>query len=474
MRNNNSTTLKRGSIWTIIKAALRGEEQDYTTGSIRRAVFLLAIPMVIEMGMESVFAIVDLYFVGQLPDSQHNIQTVGLTESVLSLVYAMAIGVSMAATAMVARRVGEKDKKGAAHAAMQSLLVGIGIAVAVSVIGLMLAPDILRWMGAEPETVRIGTPYTRLMMGTSLVITLLFLINGIFRGAGDASMAMKSLMIANIANILLCPILILGWGPIPGMGLFGAALATTIGRGIGVCYQLYYLFRGNSIVNLRLAKWLPDWTVIRSLFKIAAPGTAQFIIGSCSWIFLAKLVAETGHSEASAGYQTAIRIMVFFILPAWGMSNAAATLVGQNLGAQKPDRAVRSVYATARYNAIFMGVVMLVFFVAAEWVVGFFTHEPEVKRIGTQALQIMSAGFVFYGIGMVMANAFNGAGDTKTPTRINLVGFWFFQIPLAYLLSKPLGLGPVGVFIAIPVAETAITIAAWILFLKGRWKDVVI
>ncbi len=474
MQTNNTTTLRGGSIWTVIKAALKGEEQDYTTGSIRRAVFLLAIPMVIEMGMESVFAIVDLYFVGKLPDSRHTIQTVGLTESVLSLVYAMAIGVSMAATAMVARRVGEKDKEGAAHAAMQSLLVGIGIAVVISGVGLILAPDILRWMGAEAETVKIGTSYTRIMMGTSLVITLLFLINGIFRGAGDASMAMKSLIIANVANILLCPVLILGWGPIPGMGLVGAALATTIGRGIGVSYQLYHLFRGNAVVNLRLAKWLPDWKLIQSLFKVAAPGTAQFIIGSCSWIFLAKLVAETGHSDASAGYQTAIRIMVFFILPAWGMSNAAATLVGQNLGAGKPDRAVQSVYSSARYNAIFMGVVMLVFFVAAEWVVGFFTYDPEVKRIGTQALQIMSAGFVFYGIGMVMANAFNGAGDTRTPTRINLVGFWFFQIPLAYLLAKPMGMGPVGVFIAIPVAETSITIAAWLLFLKGRWKDVVI
>ncbi|WP_290794257.1 MATE family efflux transporter [Flavihumibacter sp. UBA7668] len=474
MQTNNSTALRLGSIWTFLKAALKGEEQDYTSGSIRRAVFLLAIPMVIEMGMESVFAIVDLYFVGQLPDSQHNIQTVGLTESVLSLVYAMAIGVSMAATAMVARRVGEKDRKGAAHAAMQSLLVGIAIAVVVSGVGLFLAPDILRWMGAEPETVKIGTPYTRLMMGTSLVITLLFLINGIFRGAGDASMAMKSLMIANLANIVLCPILILGWGPIPGMGLIGAALATTIGRGIGVAYQLYHLFGNKSQVSLRLAKWLPDWNVITSLFKVAAPGTAQFIIGSCSWIFLAKLVAETGHSAASAGYQTAIRIMVFFILPAWGMSNAAATLVGQNLGAQKPERAVESVNATARYNAIFMGIVMLVFLFASEWVVGFFTHDPEVKRIGTEALRIMSTGFVFYGIGMVMANAFNGAGDTKTPTRINLIGFWFFQIPLAYLLSKTAGLGPLGVFIAIPVAETSITIAAWILFLKGRWKHVVI
>jgi putative MATE family efflux protein len=472
MSGNTSSSLSTGNVVRLIKSSLRGDVQDYTTGSIRKAVFLLAIPMILEMGMESVFAVVDLYFVGKLPDSRHNIQTVGLTESVLSLVYSIAIGISMAATAMVARRIGEKDPKAAAHAAMQSLWLATAITLVISLAGIILAPDILRWMGAEQETIRIGTPYTRLMMGTSFVIMLLFLINGIFRGAGDASMAMKSLWIANIANIIFCPLLILGWGPFPAFGLFGAALATTIGRGIGVCYQLYHLFGGRSQVRLDLSDWKPDWSVIRSLVNIATPGTLQFIIGSCSWIFLARLVAETGHSEASAGYQTAIRILIFFLLPAWGMSNAAATLVGQNLGAKKPERAAQSVLATAKYNTIFMAFVMLFFMFCADWVVGFFTNEGEVRRIGVLALRIMSAGYIFYGIGMVMANAFNGAGDTRTPTWINLFGFWMFQIPLAYTLAKWWPLGPLGVFIAIPVAETAITITAWLLFRRGKWKEV--
>lgn len=472
MRSSTESTLSIGSLYQFIKSALRGDEQDYTTGSIRRAVFLLAVPMILEMGMESVFAVVDLYFVGRLPDSRHNIQTVGLTESVLSIIYSLAIGISMAATAMVARRVGEKDPKAAAHAAMQSLWLALGITFFVSLSGVFLAPQILGWMGAEPATIALGTPYTRLMMGSSLVIMLLFLINGIFRGAGDASMAMKSLWIANTANIILCPILILGLGPIPGLGLFGAALATSIGRGIGVCYQVYHLFSGKSLVKLQLNDWKPDWKIIRSLINVATPGTLQFIIGSCSWIFLARLVAETGHAEASAGYQTAIRVLIFFLLPAWGMANAAATLVGQNLGAGKPERAAQSVMATAKYNTIFMSAVMLFFLVGANWVIGFFTQEPAVKEVGVLALRIMSAGYIFYGIGMVMANAFNGAGDTKTPTWINLFGFWMFQIPLAYLLAKSWGLGPLGVFIAIPVAETAITIAAWLLFRRGKWKTV--
>ena len=472
MPRNDASTLSWVSIFRLIRSALRGDEQDYTTGSIRRSVFLLAIPMILEMGMESVFAVVDLYFVGRLPDSSHNIQTVGLTESVLSLVYALAIGISMAATAMVARRVGEKDPKAASHAAVQALWLSLGITLVVSLSGIFLAPDILRWMGAEPETVRLGTPYTRLMMGSSIVIMLLFLINGIFRGAGDASMAMKSLWIANIANIILCPLLILGWGPFPALGLFGAALATTIGRGIGVIYQVYHLFRGKSIVKIHLHDWKPDWRVITALVKVAAPGTMQFIIGSCSWIFLARLVAETGHSEASAGYQPAIRLLIFFLLPAWGLPNASATLVGQNLGAQQPERAERSVNTAAWYNTLFMAVVMLFFLAAADWIVGFFTTDEAVKRIGVQALRIMSAGYIFYGIGMVMANAFNGAGDTRTPTWINFFGFWCFQIPLAYLLAKAMGMGPLGVFIAIPVAETAITITAWILFRRGRWKTV--
>ena len=469
--SNNNSNVTVANIFTLIKQSLNGEEQDYTVGSIRKAVFLLAIPMILEMMMESVFAVVDLFFVGHLENSSHAIQTVGLTESVITIVYSLAIGISMAATAVVARRIGEKNPDGAARAAVQTIIIAIIITLLVSSTGFIFAPDILRLMGAEPSTIEMGTPYTRIMMGGSVVIMLLFLINGIFRGAGDASMAMKSLWLGNICNILLCPVFIFGVGPIPGFGLTGAAMATTIGRGIGVCYQLYHLFKGKGTIKIKRHHLAFDWPLIRSIINIASPGTLQFIIGSCSWIFLARLVAETGHSDASAGYQTAIRIVVFFILPAWGMSNAAATLVGQNLGANQPDRASISVIKTAKYNAIFMAVVSLFFLLGAGPIISIFTKEPEVQRYAIQALRIISAGYIFYGIGMVMINAFNGAGDTWTPTWINLVGFWFFQIPLAYILAKTFAMGPLGVFIAIPVAETAIAIASFIFFKQGKWKS---
>jgi putative MATE family efflux protein len=439
---------------------------------MRKAVFLLAIPMILEMMMESVFAVVDLYFVGHLPDSSHAIQTVGLTESVLTIIYSLAIGISMAATAMVARRIGEKNPDGAARAGMQAIFLSVVITVIISIPGFIYAADILRVMGAEEATVLIGTPYIRIMMGGSIVIMLLFMINGIFRGAGDASMAMKSLWLANICNIILCPILIRGFGPIPAFGLTGAAMATTIGRGIGVLYQLYHLFLGTSVIRIRLKHLVWDSPLIKSVIKIASPGTLQFVIASCSWIFLAKMVADTGGDEASAGYQTAIRVIMFFILPAWGLSNAAATLVGQNLGALQPERAEQSVLTTAKYNIIFMSVVSVIFLVFAPGIISFFTPDGTVKNYAVQAMRIISCGYVFYGIGMVMANAFNGAGDTWTPTWINLAGFWAFQIPLAYVLAVLFRMGPLGVFIAIPVAETAISITAYILFRKGKWKQI--
>lgn len=442
--------------------------QDYTTGSIRRAVILLAIPMMLEMGMESVFALVDIYFVSHL--GKHATSTVGLTESMITIVYSLAIGISMAATAMVARRVGEKNPEAATQAGMQAIFVSLIVTLAVSIPGIIYAPDLLKLMGAEPEAVSIGTTYTRIIMSGSLVIMLLFLINGIFRGAGDAMMAMKSLWLANICNIILCPLLIRGLGPIPAFGLAGAAMATTIGRAIGVFYQLYHLFNGKGMVQFVWNKLKPNWTIIRSLIDIAWPGTLQFLIGSGSWIVLASLVVQTGGSDASAGYQIAIRLVIFFILPAWGMSNAAATLVGQNLGANHPERAEQSVLRTAKYNALFMGLMSLIFLLFAPWIIAFFTKEASVAQYAIQALRIVSAGFLFYGIGMVMANAFNGAGDTKTPTVINLIGFWFFQIPLAWVLAKTLNLGPLGVFIAIPISETAIAIAAYLMFKKGKWK----
>ena len=455
-------------IFSLIRQSLNGQQQDYTTGSIRRAVILLAIPMMLEMCMESIFALVDIYFVSHL--GKHATSTVGLTESVVTIIYSLAIGISMAATAMVARRVGEKDAAAASKAGMQSIFISLAITMVVSVPGFIFSADILRLMGAEPSAISSGVGYTRIIMGGSLVIMLLFLINGIFRGAGDAMMAMKSLWLANICNIILCPLFIRGLGPVPAFGIEGAAMATTIGRGIGVCYQLYHLFNGKRLVQFTIRHLAPDWKIMRQVISIAWPATLQFLIGSGSWIVLASLVVTTGHSDASAGYQVAIRIIMFFLLPAWGMSNAAATLVGQNLGALQPQRAEDSVLKTAKYNAIFMGCVSVILVVLAPNIISFFTQDAGVIAYAIRAVRILSAGYLFYGVGMVMANSFNGAGDTRTPTIINFFGFWVFQIPLAWLLSKTLQFGPTGVFIAIPAAETAMSITAFILFKQGKWK----
>ena len=463
---------KLSLIFSVIKKSLRGEELDFTTGSIRLSVILLAIPMMLEMMMESVFALVDLYFVGHLEESSFAIQTVGLTESVITIIYSLAVGISMAATAVVARRIGEKDPEAAGKAGMQAILITVCITAIISILGVIFGTEILLLMGASPEAAAHGTPFIRIMMGGSIIIALLFLINGIFRGAGNAAIAMKSLWIANISNIILCPILINGLGPIPAFGLTGAAIATTIGRSIGVSYQLFHLFNGKNRLKITLAYLKPDWTQIKSLVQIASPAVLQFIIASCSWIFLAQLVATTGGDNGSAGYQTALRLMMFFLLPAWGLSNAAATLVGQNLGANQIQRAEDAVLKTAKYNVIYMGSVMLISLIGAEYLVAFFTNDIQVQQYAVRATRIIAGGYIFYGIGMVMINAFNGAGDTWTPTKVNFVGFWLFQIPLAYLLAKYFELGPEGVFIAIPVAETAITIASFILFKRGKWKQI--
>lgn len=467
-----ASTGKLSQILTLLKQALKGEDLDFTQGSIRRAVLLLAIPMMLEMAMESVFALVDLYFVGHLHNSSHAIQTVGLTESVLTIIYSLAIGMSMAATAVVARRIGEKNPEAAAKAGVQAIIVAVAVNVVISITGFIYATDILLLMGASTETAAQGTPFARIMMGGSVIIVLLFLINGIFRGAGNAAIAMKSLWIANIANIILCPILINGFGPIPAFGLTGAAIATTIGRGIGVCYQVYHLVSGKSLLKLHLSYFKPHFEQIKALLKIATPGIFQFIIASCSWIFLAQLVATTGGDHGSAGYQTALRLMMFFMLPAWGMSNAAATLVGQNLGAKSLDRAEQSVMKTAKYIVIYMVSVMVFTFIGGYYFISFFTNDKLVQDVALHALQIMSLGYIFYGIGMVLISTFNGAGDTWTPTWVNFFGFWLFQIPLAFLLAKHFNMGPTGVFIAIPVAETGIAIAGYVLFKKGRWKTI--
>ncbi|QPH40265.1 MATE family efflux transporter [Pedobacter endophyticus] len=465
---------KLSSFVAVLLQSLKGHEVDLTAISIKRAIILLAIPMMLEMAMESVFALVDLYFVGHLENSSYAIQTVGLTESVLTIIYSLAIGLSMAATAVVARRIGEKNPEAASRAGMQTIVIAVSINVLISILGVIYARDILILMGASAETAAHGTPFVRIMMGGSIIIVLLFLINGIFRGAGNAAIAMRSLWIANLANIILCPIFINGLGPIPAFGLTGAAIATTIGRGLGVSYQIFNLFNGKNILKIHISHFIPDLGQIKAIVKVAAPAIFQFVIASCSWVFLAELVATTGGDEGSAGYQTALRLMMFFLLPAWGLSNAAATLVGQNLGAGHIDRAEKSVYQTMKFTLIFMAVVSVLFLTCGHLFASFFTADVKVIAIASRALKILSFGFIIYGMGMVLTSAFNGAGDTWTPTKINVFAFWLFQIPFAYFLAKYLEMGPTGVFIAIPTAEAGIALAAFILFKKGKWKKTIV
>jgi putative MATE family efflux protein len=451
-------------IFSVIRLSLNGEQRDYTQGNISKAIFLLAIPMILELSLESVFAVVDIFFVSKL--GPHAIATVGLTESVISLVYSIAIGLSTAATAVVARRIGEKNPDGAAHAGAQSLIVAFIATAFVSVFGVLFAENILSLMGADARVVKEGAIFTRIMFGSSLVIMLLFLINGIFRGAGDAAMAMKSLWLASILNIILCPIFI------HYLGLKGAAIATAIGRTGGVLYQCYHLFKGKGTIRLRAVHFNYDPQLLKSIVAIGWPATLQFLIGSGSWIFLARLVAETGGTVASAGYQIAMRNIVFFILPAWGLSNAAATLVGQNLGAKNPARAEKSVYLTAKYSVFFMGIVMLIFLLLSNSIIRIYTKDEALIKVGVLALRWVGSGFLFYGIGMVMMQALNGAGDTKTPTWISFFCFWLFQVPLAYLLAYGFHLKETSAFIAIPLAETMIALVAWYYFRKGKWKTI--
>jgi putative MATE family efflux protein len=461
--------LKLKGFFSLFRQAVAGSEQDYTVGSIRKAVFLLAIPMIMEMMMESVFAVVDIFFVGKLGNEA--VATVGLTESVLSLVYSVAIGLSMAATALVARRVGEKNFSEAAHAGMQTILFSLVLSAIIAVAGITSASSVLHLMGASDKMIADNIAYTRIMFGGNVVIMLLFLINGIFRGAGDASIAMRSLWIGNIANIILCPLLIYGYGPIPGFGLKGAAIATTLGRGMGVLYQLYRLFIRKGLLSFYLHQLKPHKELLTQIVKIGSTGTIQFLVSSASWIFLARLMAGF-HEAAMAGYQIAIRLLIFFLLPAWGLSNAAATLTGQNLGAGKPDRAEKSVWTTTLYNVIFMLSVSGFFFLFGEPVVNFMNSDVHARAYALQALRIISTGYVFFGVGMVMLNAFNGAGDTRTPTIVNLVGFWLFQIPLAWVLSKYYIKEPKAIFIAIVISQFVTALLSLYLFKKGRWKTV--
>lgn len=458
----------------LVRQSLRGDEHDYTSGSIRQAIVLLAIPMILELSLESVFAVVDMYFVGHMPNAEVAVATVGLTESMITIIYSIAIGLSTAATAMVSRRIGEKDPEAAARAGVQSIIIGVVAALVISAIGVFFAPELLGMMGAQPEVMAEGASFTRIMLGGSTVIVLLFLINGIFRGAGDAAIAMRSLWLASGLNIVLCPLFIYGIGDWEGWGLKGAAIATTIGRGSGVLYQCWHLFKGDHMIRFKRKYLQLDMKLIRSLIGIAWPATLQFIITSGSWIVLAWIVSTTGGTTASAGYQIAIRNVVFFILPAWGLSNAAATLVGQNLGAQRPDRAKKSVFLAAQYNAIFMAFVMLLFVFFPQPIIGIFTRDAAVQEVGVRALRIIGYGYIFYGIGMVMMQALNGAGDTKSPTWISLICFWGFQVPFAYLLAKTGGMGPTGAFIAVPAAETLIALLTWWWFRRGKWSKIVV
>lgn len=454
-------------ILDTIRLALNSEEKDFTSGSINQAIILLAIPMVLEMMMESLFAVVDVFFVAQV--SIDAVATVGLTESVVTLVYSMAIGLSMAATAMVSRRIGEKDPEAAARAAAQAISLAVFISVILGGIGFFYAETILRWMGGSEELIAAGVNYTRILLGSNIVIMLLFLLNGIFRGAGDANIAMRSLWLANGFNILLDPLFIFGLAFIPEMGVAGAALATTCGRGIGVLYQLHQLFKGNGIIKLEWRHFRTDLSILQRLTRVGAGGAGQYLIASASWVFLMRIISVFG-SEVVAGYTIAIRLVIFTILPSWGMANAAATLVGQNLGAGQPDRAATSAWRAAFYNMIFLVAVSIIFYLMAPELILLFSTDPSVVEAGVLCLKVICLGYIFFAYGMVLSQAFNGAGDTFTPTLINLLCFWAVEIPLAYFLAVQSGFGPTGVYIAIASAETLLAIICVIWFRLGRWK----
>lgn len=461
---------KTASLFRLFKQAINGSEQNFTEGNINKAIFLLAIPMIVEMGMESIFAVVDIFFVSKLNDS-NAVAAVGYTESVLSILYSLAMGLGMGATAIVARRVGEHDKEGASTAAVQALYLGLGVSFTVSMIGMFFYKDILLMMGASQEVITSSSSYAFWMFTGNYTVTFLFLINAIFRGAGNAAIAMKALMLANIINIILDPIFIFGWGPIPAMGVEGAAIATNIGRGTGVLFQLYFLLNGRSIIRIGWNNLALKSSIIFNVIKVSGGSILQFIIGSASWIFLMKLMSSFGE-DAVAGYTIAIRVFIFTLLPSWGLANAGATLVGQNLGALQPDRAETSVWRAAYINAFVMAFVMILFLTIAPQIIGLFTNQPDVLKYGVQALRYVSIGYIFYGYGMVVVQGLNGAGDTYTPTILNIFGFWIFQIPFAYMAVNLLDWGPKGVFIAIVLAETLMAIAGIIIFRRGKWKTI--
>ena len=457
----------RARILDLVRQAVRGTQQDYTEGPIARALVLLAVPMVLETLLESLFAVVDIFFVAHL--GADAIATVGLTESMMSLIYAVAIGLGIGAAAIVARRTGEHDPSRASHAAGQAILLGVLVSLPISLVGLLFAPDLLRLLGGSAGVRGTGSGYTRVLLGGNAAVLLLFLINAVFRGAGDAAIAMRSLWLASGCNMVLGPLFIFGVGPFPRLGVTGAAVGTTIGRSIGVLYQVRQLARRRGRIVIRGGDFFPDVRALGSLIRLSGSGILQIFIGTASWLALIRVLAGFG-SDVLAGYTVGIRVIVFALLPSWGLSNAAATLVGQNLGAKHPERAERSVWMAAYYNMWVLGSIGLLFVIFAPAIIAIFTRDPAIVPSGVGCLRIVSAGFVFYAYGMVVSNAFNGAGDTWTPTVLNVVCFWLLEVPLAWVLAKVPALGPNGVFLAIAVAFSTFALAGSLLFRRGRWK----
>lgn len=457
--------------WRSVGQALRGTEHDYTSGPVGRAILLLSIPMVLEMAMESVFAVVDIFYVSRL--GADAVAAVGLTESLLTIVYALAMGLGIGATALVARRIGEKDADGAAQAAVQAIILAIAISIVLGIAGSLLARPLLALMGASPEVIALGLGYAQIMLGGEAAIIVLFVVNAIFRGAGDAAIAMRVLWMANLINIVLAPCLIFGLGPFPQLGVTGAAIATTTGRSAGALFALWRLTRPGGRVPVARRHLRLNLRVIGQIARLSGSATVQMLVSTASWTALARILAVFG-SPVLAGYTIAMRVIVFAILPSYGMSNAAATMVGQALGAGKSDRAEQAVWKACLYNFAFLGSVGVLFVLLAGPIVRLFSTDPEVVRVGAMALRVVALGFPLYAFGMVLTQAFNGAGDTWTPTWINLAVFWAFEIPLAYLLAHIFGLGPTGAFLAITLAFSSLAIVSWLIFRRGRWKAKVI
>jgi len=451
----------------ILRDAIRGSSLDYTTAPIGRAIFMLAVPMMLEMVMESIFAVADIFWVARL--GADAVATVGLTESMLTLIYTVAMGVSIGAMALVARRVGERDMDAAARAAVHAIALGVFISLLIGIVGARYASDLLALMGASPAVIAQGSTFTRIMLGGNITVVLLFVINAVFRGAGDAAIAMRVLWFGNAINIVLGPMFIFGLGPFPELGVTGAAVATNIGRGAAVAYQLLTLARGRGRISLTRSQIGLDLGTMLNLLRLSGSAAFQVLIGMASYVGLVRIVATFG-SAALAGYTIAIRLIIFALLPSWGISNAAATMVGQNLGARKPERAERAVWQSAFYNMLFLGSVGVVFVLLAPQIIALFSRDPTVHRYGVAGLRIVSAGFLFYAYGMVLTQSFNGAGDTWTPTVINLFVFWLFEIPLGYVLATRTGLGPLGVFTALAVSYSTLAVVSAIVFRRGKWK----